>query len=100
MLQIVDVSDYILYTDYKAKNQVTSMINACVSHELRNPLNSIIAKNIEKGVLYKQLINHINALAVSNRNDENYLKCMSIIEELEQGKTVQQNSAMLMNYMI
>ena len=100
MLQIVDVSDYILYTDYKAKNQVTSMINACVSHELRNPLNSIIAKNIEKGVLYKQLINHISALAVSNRNDENYLKCLSIIEELEQGKTVQQNSAMLMNYMI
>jgi signal transduction histidine kinase len=27
------------------------MINATVSHELRNPLNSIIAKNIEKEAL-------------------------------------------------
>ena len=31
------------------------MINACVSHELRNPLNSIIAQNIEKYMLYKKL---------------------------------------------
>ena len=31
------------------------MINACVSHEMRNPLNSIIALNIEKNELYKEL---------------------------------------------
>ena len=31
------------------------MINACVSHELRNPLNSIIAQNIQKVNLYKEL---------------------------------------------
>ena len=48
MIQIVDVTHHILYTEYKAKAEFTSMINACVSHELRNPLNSIMAKNIEK----------------------------------------------------
>lgn len=31
------------------------MINACVSHELRNPLNSIIAQNIEKHHLYNEM---------------------------------------------
>jgi signal transduction histidine kinase len=31
------------------------MINATVSHELRNPLNSLIALNVEKKFLYKQL---------------------------------------------
>ena len=31
------------------------MINATVSHELRNPLNSILAKNIEKEKLYEHL---------------------------------------------
>jgi signal transduction histidine kinase len=31
------------------------MINACVSHEMRNPLNSIVAQNIEKKHLYKEL---------------------------------------------
>ena len=31
------------------------MINACVSHEMRNPLNSIIAQNIEKQGVYSQM---------------------------------------------
>jgi hypothetical protein len=31
------------------------MINACVSHEMRNPLNSIIAQNIEKKEIYHEL---------------------------------------------
>ena len=31
------------------------MVNATVSHELRNPLNSLIAINVEKRYLYKQL---------------------------------------------
>ena len=52
ILQIIDVTDYIKYTEIKAKSQFTQLINACVSHELRNPLNSIIAKNIEKNALY------------------------------------------------
>jgi len=32
------------------------LINATVSHELRNPLNSLVAQNILKKVLYKQII--------------------------------------------
>ena len=52
LIQIIDVTDYILYIEIKAKNQFTTLINACVSHELRNPLNSIISKNIEKSALY------------------------------------------------
>ena len=55
MIQIVDVTHHILYTEYKAKIEFTSMINATVSHELRNPLNSIMAKNIEKEALYGDL---------------------------------------------
>ena len=31
------------------------MINASVSHEMRNPLNSIIAQNILKLELYKEM---------------------------------------------
>jgi signal transduction histidine kinase len=31
------------------------MINACVSHEMRNPLNSIMAQNLEKDHLYQEL---------------------------------------------
>lgn len=44
-----------MYDQQKAENSFLAMINACVSHELRNPLNSIIAQNIEKQHLYKEL---------------------------------------------
>ena len=36
------------------------MINVCVSHELRNPLNSISALNVEKKHLYDLIENYIS----------------------------------------
>ena len=44
ILQIIDVSDKLLFDDIKAEYQFHSMINAAVSHELRNPLNSMIGQ--------------------------------------------------------
>ena len=55
MLQIIDISANILYDKYKAMNEFQGLINACVSHELRNPLNSIVAQNIEEKFLSKQM---------------------------------------------
>lgn len=52
MIQILDVTHHILYTEFKAKAEFTSLINACVSHELRNPLNSIMGRNIEFEALF------------------------------------------------
>ena len=36
------MSDKMLYNEFKAREQFLSLINAAVSHELRNPLNSLI----------------------------------------------------------
>ena len=55
MLQIIDVSARILYDKQKEENKLVSLINASLSHEVRNPLNSIIAQNIEKKRLYEDL---------------------------------------------
>ena len=41
-----------MYEKQKTLNSLLSLINATVSHELRNPLNSIIAINGEKERLY------------------------------------------------
>ncbi len=45
MLQIIDISSDFLYNQEKAKNDLLSIINASVSHDLRNPLNSITLQN-------------------------------------------------------
>ena len=42
MIQIIDVSAKILYNEVKAENQFLNLITAAVSHEMRNPLNSLI----------------------------------------------------------
>jgi signal transduction histidine kinase len=50
------------------------MINACVSHELRNPLNSIKALNYEKQYLYD--------LIDKNLKNEDFSKA-SLIKKLK-----------------
>ena len=44
MVQIVDVSDKMLYNKLKTEQELLLLINATVSHELRNPLNSLIGQ--------------------------------------------------------
>ena len=41
---MIDISDKMLYNDAKAEQQFLEMINGAVSHELRNPLNSMIGQ--------------------------------------------------------
>jgi signal transduction histidine kinase len=41
---MIDVSSKILYNEILAEQQLLTLINAAVSHELRNPLNSLIGQ--------------------------------------------------------
>ena len=66
------------------------MTNATVSHELRNPLNSIAAQNILKEKLYKEL----------RLNLKGNKKCLEIITQLEEGHSIQNSSVKIMSFMI
>ena len=46
MITIIDASHEIKCKNEKENNEVLTMINATVSHEIRNPLNSIVALNL------------------------------------------------------
>lgn len=89
-----------MYTDIKAKEKFTQLINACVSHELRNPLNSIIAKNIQKDALYKELIDLFGEIEMQFNGSPIIKRCMGIMKELNAGKLIQQNSSELMAFLI
>ena len=52
MIQILDISDSIMYQQEKNQTEQLSMLNATISHELRNPLNSIKARNMEKNYIH------------------------------------------------
>jgi signal transduction histidine kinase len=42
MLCFIDISQKILYDTSKAESELLSLINSTISHEMRNPLNSIL----------------------------------------------------------
>ena len=42
LIQIIDVSHKIYYLDIRSQQHIFTLINAMVSHELRNPLNAIL----------------------------------------------------------
>lgn len=44
MLSFIDISRKILYDTSKAESDLLSLINSTMSHEMRNPLNSIISQ--------------------------------------------------------
>jgi signal transduction histidine kinase len=62
------------------------MINACISHELRNPLNSIIAKNFEKEALYQELKNQLGMFEEKIKDSETFKGCLETLNQLEEGR--------------
>ena len=72
-----------MYNKVKTVNKQLELINACVSHELRNPLNSIRARNLEK----KHLYNLLRRKIVEEMNEE-HEELLEIITKLEKGCSV------------
>ena len=85
MVQIIDVSKSVLYDKEKNLTDMLQVINATVSHELRNPLNSLIAQNLEKSYLYEELIEIIETIPEMKQKQQ--LK--EILEKLKQGNKIQ-----------
>ena len=55
LVQLIDVSDKMLYNEAKAEQQFVALINGAISHELRNPLNSIITEIMQIRILLQSL---------------------------------------------
>ena len=101
MIQFIDISKAILYDMEKGHNAVLSMINACVSHEMRNPLNSIIAQNIEKEEMYKKIQELTNQFISKKIKTKKFLKEHdTIMKKLKSGWKIQQSSANILGYIV
>jgi len=56
MISFTDISQKILYDTSKAEGELLSLINSTISHEMRNPLNSIINQCTILAAMGKQFI--------------------------------------------
>ena len=78
-LQMIDVSHKLLYNEAKAEGSFLTLINAAVSHELRNPLNSLIAQVSTMSEFFDDVIKIIKQLPDSEFKHKLYLMFNSIL---------------------
>ena len=74
------------------------MINATVSHEIRNPLNSIVAINMQKEELYNDLKRIMNNQQIGDELKKE--KQQEIFSKLDVGNDIQQASTKLIQYLV
>lgn len=63
---MIDVSSKILCEMANVEKRLFSLINATVSHEMRNPTNSINAQVQEQKVINQKLKDAIDSMTVEN----------------------------------
>ena len=74
-----------MYGEIKDMNEFLDIVNACISHELRNPLNSIVAQTFLKIIMYTKLRTILDSLK-SEFKSKDLDQFEGIMEELEEGQ--------------
>lgn len=58
-MQIIDISKDIMYSITNGEKKLLALINATVSHEMRNPLNCITSQNIRQILINEKIVEFI-----------------------------------------
>ena len=98
MVTLIDTTQEVLRQNEQAHNELMIMINATVSHELRNPLNSIVAINMQKEMIYKHIQDVIGNQKLSQKEIEAQTK--ELFAQLREGLYVQQSSTKLSQFLV
>ena len=97
LLQFIDISAKIFYDDLKAQEEYMNITTSSVSHEMRNPLNSIIAQCTIMFMILAELLAFINAIRHKLTPAE-LEQLTSIRERLEKSVTIMKTSAQLLMF--
>ena len=96
MLCFNDISQKILYDTSKAEGELLTLINSTISHEMRNPLNSIINQcTIMQSVLwtFNRLIQKIKSMRIDH---DVKVELNDIHDEIKNSINIQQSSSSLL----
>lgn len=96
MLAIVDISQKILYDTSKAQTELLSLINSSISHEMRNPLNSIINECQIMGIMIKSLTQILLQIRPILSEVHMLDQIDDIIEKIKRGNCVQTSSSQML----
>ena len=108
VLKITDISINMQLQHSQHQKKVLEMVNACVSHEMRNPINSIIAMNLQlrdQLAEQRQLLELLLRLATDNELSKEHLlhlltRCLAQNSEMQKHAAIQESSTKLLNFYV
>jgi signal transduction histidine kinase len=96
-LQIIDISVSIQLQRLYDENKTLEQVNATVSHEMRNPLNSIHSQNLNIKDLIKTLKHLFESGNLKTFKDAKY-KVLIFVAEIEESLEVQLSSTKMLTF--
>jgi hypothetical protein len=108
MYQLLDKSHSILYDKVKLQKGALERLNECLQHEIKNPIHSIVAQNIEKSAFYKSLtdttqlfhamLEDMDAETLASVSKEFCGRQLELVGALIRGLEVQDASAEILSF--
>ena len=100
MLKIIDISKDILYERVKGEKRLLALINATVSHEMRNPINSLNSQNIKQTEINAKLMKIIEEDLDNVPIKKIRKKLNNVYKEYDETLKVQKSSSKLLKYLV
>ena len=100
VLKIIDVSKDILYERVKGEKRLLALINATVSHEMRNPINSLNSQNIKQDQINEKFKNILSQDFTKTTPKKVKKKLKSLFKEYEGTLKVQKSSSKLLTFLV
>lgn len=97
--QLIDITSKIHYQKLVGEKSLLQMVNACVSHEMRNPLNAIICQNVTIKETIQSLMELISDASVDTV-EAIKRKVYSLVLIMEDSANIQISSTKLMNFFV
>ena len=100
MLKIIDISKDVLYQREKGEKRLLTLINATVSHEMRNPINSLNSQNIKQTEINAKLMKIIEEDLDNVPIKKIRKKLNNVYKEYDETLKVQKSSSKILKYLV
>ena len=95
MIQIRDVTQSVKFEQVYKENQFLSLTNATVSHELRNPIQSLSCQNIKIDLCLKEILKIIKEDKPTSKNE-----IKSVVKMIQDSYKIQDDSLQMMSFVV
>ena len=100
MIQVHDISKSIMFDQIQNEKQLYEIINATVSHEMRNPINSMVYQNKNISFLLQEVVTQIGELKTTPTMKKKIKKIKRKALEMQRSSSVMKQSSKLLLFFV